>query len=99
MHLNEKSNNDQTHVICGSYPVLCIILPPRLRGDSWRTITAFSEGRIALEVARRCGTMVGLVGSASGMWRLGGVQKHVLLISFDLLNGIDFPVGVRVGFR
>jgi len=29
---------------------------------------------------------------------LGGVQKCVLLISFDLLNDKDFPVGVRVGF-
>jgi hypothetical protein len=98
MQLNKKSNNDQTHVICGSCLVLCIILPPRLHGDSWRTITAFSDGKITFEVARRGGAMVGLGGSASGMWRLGGVQKCVLLISFDLLNDKDFPVGVRVGF-
>jgi hypothetical protein len=86
-------------VICGSYLVLCIILPPRLRGDSWRTITVFFDGGITLEVARRGNAMVGFGGSAFGMWRLSGVRKLLLLISFNLLNGIYFSVGVGVGFR
>jgi hypothetical protein len=71
MQLNKKSNNDQTHVIWGSCLVLYIILPPRPRGDSWRTITLFFDGRITLEVVRRGGEMVGFGGNVSGMWRLG----------------------------